>query len=78
MYLEYCGYSIVSRSNFLNDIMHFVNDLVIMTAQGYAQIVLFRDNAVTTLKMTKYADDEDDLEIAFRKVAKTVSKDHLV
>ena len=74
MYLEYSGNSIVSRPNFLNDILNFVNDLVILTAHGYAQIVLFRDNAVTTLRMTKYDDDEDDLEIALRKVATSVSK----
>ena len=72
MYLEYGGSSIVSRSNLLNDILNSVNDLVILTAQGYAQIVLFRDNAVATLKMTKY---ENDLEIALRKVAKAVSKE---
>ena len=71
MYLEYDGNSIVSRSNLLNDILNSVNDLVILTAQ----IVLFRDNAVATLRMTKYDDDEVDLEIALRKVAKTVSKE---
>ena len=75
MYLEYGGNSIVSRSNLLNDILNFANDLAIFTAQGYAHIVLLRDNAVTTLNMTNYDDDEDDLEIALRKVAKAVSKE---
>ena len=45
---------------------------------GYAQIILFRDNEVATLKMTKYDDDEDDLEIALWKVwkvAKAVRKE---
>ena len=46
-----------------------------LTAQGYDPMVMFRDNAVATLKMTKYDDDEDDLEIVFRKVAKAVSKE---
>ena len=59
----------------LNDILNSVDDLVILTAQGYAQIVLFRDNVVATLKMTKYDYDEVDLEIALRKVAKSVSKE---
>ena len=67
MYLEYDGNSIVSHSNLLNDILISVNDLVILTAEGYAQIVLFRDNAVATLKMTKYDDDKDDLESAGSK-----------
>ena len=75
MYLEYGGNSIVSCSNLFNDILNYVNDLVILTAQGYAQIVLFCDNAVATRKMTKYDDEEDDLEIALRKVAKSVSKE---
>ena len=65
--LEYGGNSIVSLSNLHNDILNSVNDLVILTAQGYAEIVLFRNNAVAKLKMTKYDDDEDDLEIALRK-----------
>ena len=73
MFLEYGGNSIVSRCNLINDFMNYVNDLVILTAQGYAQIVLFRDNAVATLKMTKY--DDDDLEIVLRKVSKSVSKE---
>ena len=74
-YLKYGGNSIVSRFNLLNDILNYVNDLVILTAPGYAQIVLFRDNAVATLKMPQYDDDEDDLEIALRKVTKAVSKE---
>ena len=70
IYLEYGGNSIVNRSNMLNDILNSVTNLVILTAQGYAQIVLFRDN------MTKYDDDdENDLEIALRKVANSVSKE---
>ena len=55
----------------LNDILNYVNNLIILTAQ----IVLFRDNVVATLKMTKYDDGEDDLEIALQKVATTVSKE---
>ena len=75
MYLEYDLNSIVIRSNLLNDILISVNDLVILTAHGYAQIVLFRDNAVATMKMTKYDDDEDVLEIALWKVTKALSKE---
>ena len=74
MYLEYSGNPIVIHSNLLNDILNYVNDMVILTAQGYAQIVLSRDNTVATLKMTKYDNDEDDFEIALRKVSKAVSK----
>ena len=70
MYLDCGGNSIVSSSNLLNDILNYINDLVILTAQGYAQIVLFRDNAVATLKITKY----DDLEIALRKAAVKINR----
>ena len=73
MYLEYGGNSIVSRSELLNDILNSVNDLVILTAHRYARIVLFYDNAVAILNMTKY--DKDELDIALRKVVKAVSKE---
>ena len=69
MYLEYGENLIVTRSNLLNDILNYVNDLVILTAHGYATLVLFRDNAVATQKMTKYDDDEDDLEMASNDTA---------
>ena len=68
-----CWKLITSRFKLLNDILNSVNDLVILTAHGYAQIVLLRDNVAATLKTTKY--DEDDLEIAPRKVAKAVSRE---
>ena len=77
-YLEYGGSSKLGRSELLNHISASVNDLVILSAKGYAKIVLFQDNASATLKMTKSIDDDDEeeeLDMAPQKVAKAVNKD---
>ena len=52
-YLEYGGSSKLGRLEVLNHISASVNDLVILSANGYAKIVLFQDNATATLNMTK-------------------------
>ena len=63
------------RSTLINLICENVDDLVVLSARGYRSVVVFRDSAIATLKMTKDDDEDDNLEAALHVVTTHIKKE---
>ncbi len=62
-------------STLISSICEQDEDLIVLSSPGYRSLIFFRDNTVTTLKMTKDDEEDDNLEAALNLVAKQIKKE---
>lgn len=67
----------IKRADLLRMLSQNVDDLVILSALGYRKVVMFRDNARATLKVTKDEEEEDDIDAALDVIVKVIKADIL-
>ena len=68
-FTDIAGYTI-KRSDLLEMLSRNVHDLVTLSANGYRKIVMFQDNAIATLKVTKDEYEEDGIDAVLGVVVK--------
>lgn len=62
----------IKRVELVRMLSESADDLVILSAIGYRKIVMFRDNARATLKVTKADAEEEDIDSALDVISKAI------
>ena len=69
------GGSNLTRAKLVDSLCtYFEGKLVVLSSPGYAKILVFQSHASMMLKMVKQ-DDDDDIDLSIRKIAKQVIKE---
>ena len=76
-YVLYGGNMLHHRSNLISALTELCSDIVVLSANGYAKIVIFKDNAFAKLRKVNNDDEYDDLEKHIKVVAKHIKKESL-
>lgn len=71
IYSQHGGH-ILTRSNLIKALKNQFEDLVILSAPGYAHIITFPNKASSILRLSHDSDDADDIETAISKIAKQI------
>ena len=66
----------LSRSNLIKALKEQFNDLVVLSAPGYAHVITFPPKAASILRLC-YDDDDEELNAAITKVAKHIKSETL-
>ena len=69
------GGMLMRQSTLTNSICEMLEYLVVLSSPGYQSIVFFRDSALSTLKIIKDNDEEDNLDAALNVAAKHIRKE---